>query len=262
MRLAPDVTKLLEETAATLTGVARRVFMARAVRDLFGGSIHRAVRALTWDDRTLRKGLHDLRTGIECCDGRTGAGRPRVEARLPTLRQDLRDLLDSQSQIDPQFASQRLYTRLKLFRWWHWYKAGHRDRAWLRHKMKRLRGEVRRALQDGTVCGNALTEGTCAEILTVEAALWTFVEVAGVEPTNNFAEQQVRHAVLWRKASFGCDSARGSRFVERILTVVMSLRSQGRSILDFLVQALQAARQRASPPSLIPQFPALQAATP
>ena len=112
MKLADDVTKVLRETAATLTGYERRLFMARTVRDLFGGVLNRAVRALDWDDRTLRKGTHELRTGMECLDGRSGTGRPPAEVRFPNLLQDLRDIVDGQSQTDPRFQTQRLYTRL------------------------------------------------------------------------------------------------------------------------------------------------------
>jgi hypothetical protein len=63
----------------------------------------------------------------------------------------------------------------------------------------------------------ARTRGTCAEILRVEESLWTFARIFGVPPTNNAAE---RHAVIWRRISGGTDSVRGSRFVERMLTVV------------------------------------------
>lgn len=112
MKLATDVTKVLQETAATLNGYTRRLFMARTVRDLFGGVINRAVRALDWDDRTLRKGKHELRTGIECLDGRTATGRPLAQTLLPNLLLDLRDVVDGQSQTDPRFETQRLYTRI------------------------------------------------------------------------------------------------------------------------------------------------------
>lgn len=112
MKLAADVTKVLQETAAEMTGYERRLFMARTVRDLFGGVINRAARALDWDDRTLRKGKQELRTGVECLDGRTAAGRPLAEARLPNLLRDLHDIVDAQSQTDPRFETQRLYTRI------------------------------------------------------------------------------------------------------------------------------------------------------
>ena len=67
-----------------------------------------------------------------------------------------------------------------------------------------------------------------AEILKLEEAMWTFVEVEGVEPTNNFGERCIRHSVMWRKTSFGTQSPEGSRFVERILTAVTTLKLQKR----------------------------------
>jgi len=112
MKLAMEVTKVLRDTASALTGYQRRMFMARTVRDLFAGVINRAVRALDWDDRTLIKGKRELSSGIECLDGRTGAGRPLAEVLLPNLMGDLRDIADSQSQTDPRFKTQRLYTRI------------------------------------------------------------------------------------------------------------------------------------------------------
>ena len=72
--------------------------------------------------------------------------------------------------------------------------------------------------------------------------MWTFVVVQGVEPTNNHAERVQRRAVLWRRRSFGCHSADGCRFVERILTVVQTLRLQKRSVVQFLQEAIAAHR--------------------
>ena len=80
-------------------------------------------------------------------------------------------------------------------------------------------------------CDAPKVAGRCREILKLEGVLFTFVRVAGVEPTNNIAEQALRPAVLWRKGSFGTDSGPGSRFVERILTVVTTLRRQQRNVL-------------------------------
>ncbi len=81
--------------------------------------------------------------------------------------------------------------------------------------------------------------------------MWTFASVEGVEPTNNAAERAVRHAVCWRKTSYGTDGQAGSRLVERVLTVVSTCRQQGRDVLGFLVEAVQAARTGATPPSLV-----------
>lgn len=72
------------------------------------------------------------------------------------------------------------------------------------------------------------------------AQLFTFTQRAGVEPTNNRAERRIRAGVRWRKNSLGTQSERGSRFVERLLTVSETLRMQGRGVLAWLAQLLQA----------------------
>jgi hypothetical protein len=96
---------LLQETANTLTGYARRQFMARTVEALFQGRPYRAEQELGWNRWTVTKGLQELRSGMECVDGRRGAtGRKPAEAYLPHLLDDIRDLVDSQSH--------RLYTRM------------------------------------------------------------------------------------------------------------------------------------------------------
>jgi hypothetical protein len=68
----------------------------------------------------------------------------------------------------------------------------------------------------------------------------TFLEVEGVEPTNNASERALRPAVIWRKLSFGTKSAAGSRFVETILTVVETCHRQSRNTFDYLTAALKA----------------------
>lgn len=98
----------------------------------------------------------------------------------------------------------------------------------------------------------AKTVRTCQQLLKVEPALWTFVTTQGVEPTNNAAERALPPAVLWRQNSFGSQSAEGSLFVSRMLTLVTSLRSQHRPVLEYLVQACRATRQGQPAPSLLP----------
>lgn len=107
------VKTLLQETANSLTGHARRLFMARTVEEIFEGMPYRAEKELGWNRGTVIKGLHELRSGVECVDGRRGAtGRKTVEAHLPNLLADIRDLVDSQSQTDARFRTHRLYTRM------------------------------------------------------------------------------------------------------------------------------------------------------
>src|SRR5206468_6023004 len=112
--------------------------------------------------------------------------------------------------------------------------------------------EVRDRLASGAACGCAKTAGTCREILAVEASLWTFASAPGVEPTNNAAERAVRHAVCWRKTSYGTDSASGSRFVERVLTVVATCRLQNRKAFEVLTACIDTARRGGQRPSLVP----------
>ena len=89
-------------------------------------------------------------------------------------------------------------------------------------------------------------------VLKVEPALWLFVTLENIEPTNNAAEQAIRPAVLWRKCSYGSQSAEGSLFVGRMMTVVTSLRRQQRHVLDYLAEACHAKRQGLPAPSLLP----------
>jgi len=93
------------------------------------------------------------------------------------------------------------------------------------------------------------------DLIKYRAALWTFARVEGIEPTNNAAERAVRKAVLWRKNSFGSASRWGSRFAERMLTVLESLRAQGQSILDFVEAAIRAYLVAGAVPSLLPRAP-------
>jgi transposase len=118
--------------------------------------------------------------------------------------------------------------------------------------MRPIRQEVERLLEAGHTCGVAKTEGVCREILKLRPALWTFVRHEGVEPTNNAAERAIRPGVLWRKGSFGTQSPEGSRFVETIMTVVATLKQQHRNVLDYVIEACEAARRSQPAPSLLP----------
>ncbi len=139
-----------------------------------------------------------------------------------------------------------------MFEWWHKARDGTIKRETFRKKMKPLMAEVERLLAEGAVCPNAKVAGTCKEILKLADAMWTFVYVPGVEPTNNLAERDLRHAVIWRKCSFGTQSEAGSRFVERILTAVITLRKQKRDVLEYLAAACEARLRGKPAPSLLP----------
>ena len=140
----------------------------------------------------------------------------------------------------------------QMFTWWHWVREGTLKRSTFRSYMTPLRREVERLLEAGSCCGVPKTAGTCRDILKRRAALWTFVQVEGVEPTNNAAERSIRPGVLWRKGSFGTQSAEGSRFVESMMTVVTTLKQQQRNVLEYLTAACEAALRGEAAPSLLP----------
>lgn len=112
MELTDEVKVFLGETAQALKGSARRVFMARAVRNLGPGGQRRAARELGWNRATVRKGRHERESGIVCVDGLALRARKKAEDHRPHLLTDIRAIVDGQSQADPQFRTRRLYTRL------------------------------------------------------------------------------------------------------------------------------------------------------
>lgn len=140
----------------------------------------------------------------------------------------------------------------RMFDHWHRLRDGTLGRADFQQLMVPLSGEMLDLLREGGRCDAPTVAGRCREILKLEGALFTFVRVAGVEPTNNTAERAIRPAVLWRKGSFGTDSEQGSRFVERILTVVSTLRMQQRNVLDYVTGACQAHLNDQPAPTLLP----------
>ena len=100
--------------------------------------------------------------------------------------------------------------RRQLFKWWHRVRDGTLTRLGFQRKVKPLRAEVADLLRQAEVCTEQSSKlaGMAKKILEVEVSMWTFVEHPGVEPTNNAAERALRHAVIWRKTSFGTQSTR------------------------------------------------------
>jgi transposase len=143
----------------------------------------------------------------------------------------------------------------QLFTSWYRVRDGTLTWADFQVTMLPLMARVRTLLQEGVAGADTKAQGTCRNLLKREAALWTFVWEPGVEPTNNCAERPLRRAVLWRRRSFGTQSAAGSQFVERILTAVTTLRQQRRDVLDYLTAACAAAICKQPAPSLLPLTP-------
>ena len=112
MSLTERLKALFVETAKALKGTARRVFMAKTVRALGKGGQRKAERELGWSRQTVRKGEHERRTGVECVDAFALRGSKPIESRIPNLREDIKAIVDGQSQTDPTFCTTRIYRRI------------------------------------------------------------------------------------------------------------------------------------------------------
>jgi transposase len=137
-----------------------------------------------------------------------------------------------------------------IFTHWDGVKTGKMSREEFRELMVPVRKHVELLLERGRAAKLKLISGSCEDMLEHRAALWTFVDNEGVEPTNNHAERELRAFVLWRKRSFGTQSERGNLFAERLMTVAHTARKQNKNVLEFLTACCVAARADATPPSL------------
>src|SRR5690606_15326902 len=137
------------------------------------------------------------------------------------------------------------------FDYWRGFCDGKLTREKLEIWMHRIRRGFEATLERAAASGLDHLSGSCADMLAHREALRTFVDVEGVEPTNNLAERDLRELVIWRKRCFGSQSLRGLRFVERVMTVVQTLRKRGRGVLDFLERTVAASFAGTPKPSLL-----------
>jgi transposase len=148
-------------------------------------------------------------------------------------------------------AGQRVVER--VFTAWHAYKEGKTTREGLQEQLAPVMRRMNGVLVKGCKGDDPTVATFCGNLLELEQAMGTFAREDGVEPTNNHIERLLRRAVLWRKRSFGCQSEKGCRFVERILTVVQTRRLQRKSVLEYLHDALVASRAGLPCPKLVPE---------
>src|SRR5918997_6932757 len=112
MRPAPEMIPVLIDTAKTLKGSQRRAFIAKTVQAMGRGGQRWAEANLGWNRGTIRKAMHELRTGMTCVDAFSARRRKPAEEHLPRLLDDIRSIVDGQSQADPKFQTGRLFTRI------------------------------------------------------------------------------------------------------------------------------------------------------
>jgi len=149
-----------------------------------------------------------------------------------------------------------------LFGAWADLRADPTQRPRFVRRARQYQWRLRRVLERGQQCGCDKTANFCTALLKLWPALWTFVTVPGIEPTNNAAEQALRPAVLWRKGSFGTQSAGGNAFVTRLLSVAATCKQHDRSLLAYVTAVCTAAQRGQSIPSLLPAPPTVLPAAP
>lgn len=178
----------------------------------------------------------------------TYASLPNRQVCWSHLRRDFQAMIDRAA--GGEVVGRRLLNAARwVFTWWGRWQSGAIGRTTLRGYVAGLRAQVRHALREGTVGRCAWTAKVCRMILEVEAHLWTFAAVEGVAPDNNAAERALRHGVIWRKQSLGTASVVGSRFVERMLSVVETCRQRGRDVAAYLTDCFRSALQGRAVPS-------------
>ena len=159
-----------------------------------------------------------------------------------------------------EFGAQLLELQQQLFGHWHRYKDGTTDWPNLQQHCRPIRQAFETTLQQVVELGYqrgertpwAKTVRTCQQILQLADALWTFLEIEGIEPSNNAAERALRQSVIQRKISYGVQSRQGAICRSRLLTITTSLRQQGRDIWQFLEQAWIVHHRGGVMPSLLP----------
>jgi len=164
---------------------------------------------------------------------------------------------DFQKLVDRQGASVRLGREglrivKKVFAAWQAFQDGALTREQLEQRLAPVVCQMNPLLRRGRSSADRSAGRFCTNLLKLEVSLWTFGVTEGVQPTNNHMERLLRRAVVWRKRSFGCWSADGCRFVERILTVVQTRRLQKQNVLEYLHDALRAHRSGQPCPQLLP----------
>jgi transposase len=165
------------------------------------------------------------------------------------LKRDFQGLIDGPCRTARRLGHDLMRPTRAMFALWRKVRDGTLTRGQFREQSGPLRSEVEAVLLRGYF--NRRVRGFCKELWEHRDRLWVFAEVEGVEPTNNAAERSLRHAVIWRKLSFGTKSASGSRFVERLLTVIETCRQQGRNVFAWLEDAVRAFLAGRPTPSLL-----------
>lgn len=168
------------------------------------------------------------------------------------LKRELVAMSEMKEPVSKHVGEQGLLALGALFETWHRYQNKHSSQDQFIAEAEPLGEQLVDLLQLGAQASHRWTRCKCRSILKSRAAFFTFFRQPGVEPTNNRAERSLRHSVLYRKSSLGTQSEQGSRYVERMLTTMHTLKAQHADVFSYLIDAASAALHHGSASPLVP----------
>lgn len=128
-----------------------------------------------------------------------------------------------------------------VFALWHKFKAAEISREQLIQGANQHTEDfnlfLKRGAWDDT---DGKTQSLCNNLLKRFDSLWLFLHIEGVEPTNNLAERELRPAVIFRKLTGGSQSEWGMRYIERVMTVICTLKKRSVNIFKYLTDCFDA----------------------
>jgi transposase len=250
-QLSTAAVKYVDETGWKLHGASRTLFVAAAE--------HEAIFKVeaTRTRLALMRLLDEQSIGILCTDRCGIYDAWQLDKRQLCWAHLKRDFVAAieRGGAGEKPAQQALQITGEMFKLYRDFKNQELTRTELIARIEPLKKQMHEAMQAGAACGQKKTAGLFRSLLKREAALWRFADTPGVDPTNNLAERMLRPAVIWRKKSFGCHSRRGCQYVERMLSVIQTLRLRNANVLDYLTAAVTAHRQAVDAPNLPPPKP-------
>jgi transposase len=156
------------------------------------------------------------------------------------LKRDFTKLSEKNDKIISRIGKNLLECETNLFKIWHEFKSEKMTRNDLLRQAKPIRQRLGELLEQGSYTDPALRAMRfCKNLLENFNALWTFLEIGDIEPTNNHAERSLRHSVIWRKKYFCTRSDYGTEYVARSASINVTCRLQKKSSFNFLSTLLQ-----------------------
>lgn len=170
------------------------------------------------------------------------------------LKRNLLGIVEfTKSSAVERFCRDALAQHARLFRLWHKFRSGQMDRRQLMLRSIPIQKRIFTLAERHLHSSHREVRNLATALFEHNGRLFTFLELEGVEPTNNSAERALRTGVQWRKICFGNRSANGELATARLLTVAETCDLQSLNILAYLSAAIASHRCRRQPASLLPR---------